>query len=269
MVSVITPTFRRQHYLPGLYRVYAAQTYSPRELLVYDDSPTASDFMLGLRDPSVHYFHLPPGLSIGAKRNWLVERATGRVIAHFDDDDYYAPSYLSTMIALLDESDVATLAGWFLVDCFSGQLLYWDTRTVMNWHYVVGPGLVPQPINLTRLEDRENWLRYQLYGYGFSFVFTKALLPFVHFEDLDKGEDYRFLTACEAAGKRISFGMDRTGIAVHLIHGDNSSRAFPNHRLPWCLFESLAANLNVRRDVLTATRVLPNPPLQPVVKAQH
>ena len=29
--------------------------------------------------------------SLGEKRNWLVQHASGEYVAHFDDDDYYAP----------------------------------------------------------------------------------------------------------------------------------------------------------------------------------
>jgi hypothetical protein len=48
---------------------------------------------------------------VSAKRNWLCERASAPAIAQFDDDDYYAPHYLATMLARLGQSGAAVPAG--------------------------------------------------------------------------------------------------------------------------------------------------------------
>ena len=45
-------------------------------------------------------------LDLGEKRNWLVQHATGDYVAHFDDDDYYAPHYISRMVSQILELDV-------------------------------------------------------------------------------------------------------------------------------------------------------------------
>src|SRR4051794_13447300 len=103
-VSVITPTFGRERYLPSLFRCFAEQTYADRELLVYDDSPHPSPFMTSLADPRVTYRHHPQRLTIGEKRNRLIEQARGEVVAFFDDDDCYAPGYLEAMVAALGDA---------------------------------------------------------------------------------------------------------------------------------------------------------------------
>src|SRR5581483_12155914 len=90
-VSVVTPTYAREKYLPSLHACFSAQTHAERELLVLDDSPAPSAFFRGLADPRVRYLHVPGRLTIGEKRNRLIELATGEAIAFFDDDDYYAP----------------------------------------------------------------------------------------------------------------------------------------------------------------------------------
>jgi hypothetical protein len=46
----------------------------------------------------------------------MVREATGEVIAQFDDDDYYAPDYVATMLARLGTSDLVKLSGWYLFD---------------------------------------------------------------------------------------------------------------------------------------------------------
>ena len=45
-------------------------------------------------------------LNAGEKRNWLAQHATGDYVAHFDDDDYYAPHYISRMVSQILELDV-------------------------------------------------------------------------------------------------------------------------------------------------------------------
>ena len=100
-------------YLAGLYRCFAEQTHPDRELLICDDSPTPSAFFAALSDPTVQYLHSGARLTTGEKRNLLMARATGEVIAFFDDDDHYAPSYLHDMLALLGDADLVKLSGWF------------------------------------------------------------------------------------------------------------------------------------------------------------
>ena len=43
-------------------------------------------------------------MTIGEKRNVAIATASGDFICHFDDDDLYAPSYLATMLAALDDA---------------------------------------------------------------------------------------------------------------------------------------------------------------------
>ena len=52
-------------------------------------------------------------MSLGAKRNWLLERVETELSAHFDDDDYYAPKYLEEMVTRLidNKADFVKLDG--------------------------------------------------------------------------------------------------------------------------------------------------------------
>ena len=40
--------------------------------------------------------------TLGGRRNWMLRNATGEVVLHFDDDDYYAPHYVP--LSSLDHS---------------------------------------------------------------------------------------------------------------------------------------------------------------------
>ncbi len=66
-ISIITPTYGRERYLPSLYRNFAEQTYADRELLIHDDSPLPSPFFTGLHDPRVSYEHTGERATIGRK----------------------------------------------------------------------------------------------------------------------------------------------------------------------------------------------------------
>lgn len=130
LVSVVTPTrASTQHRHRLLYETYAHQTYPRKELVVLDDSPFPSPFFSSLSDPSVKYTHVPGApAALGAKRNALADAAEGTVIAHFDDDDYYAPLYLERMVAELEGSRtwLVKLSGFFSFSCKIGLFGYWD-----------------------------------------------------------------------------------------------------------------------------------------------
>ncbi len=56
-------------------------------------STPVGDLVAGV--PGVRYLQLPQRASIGAKRNLACAEARGELIAHWDDDDWYAPARLS------------------------------------------------------------------------------------------------------------------------------------------------------------------------------
>ena len=116
IASVITPTFGREWVLPTIYRCFNKQTVTDIEWLVLDDSPQPSKFMQSIQDPRVRYEYLDKRITIGEKRNWLVDKSRSDVIVHFDDDDYYSPIYIETMLSKMREgqADFIKLSGFFL-----------------------------------------------------------------------------------------------------------------------------------------------------------
>ena len=104
-ITIICPTYNRPERHANLYAVFNHQNYSDKELLVMDDSAEKSPFFAELQDDRVTYLHLTSSSTIGHKRNLMADIAKGEVIAHFDDDDYYAPDYLQTMLQLIDCAD--------------------------------------------------------------------------------------------------------------------------------------------------------------------
>jgi glycosyltransferase involved in cell wall biosynthesis len=243
-ISVITPTHGRERFLPALYRCFADQAYSDRELLIHDDSPAASAFFSSLRDPRVRYFHSPDRLSVGEKRNFLLQHAQGELVAFFDDDDYYGPTYLAVMAGRLGDADMVKLTGWFALSVPDDALFYWDTSANHPLHYKVGEGPVAF---VTSTQFKPDFVARNSDGYGFSYLFRRSACGTARFPDKNFGEDFVFLGELRAAGRRVAHLDDDQGLCVHILHNRNTSVIFPQYRLPALLaprlFPGLAAYL--------------------------
>jgi glycosyltransferase involved in cell wall biosynthesis len=227
-VSVITPTFGRQRFHPALHAMFAAQQHDAIELLVDDDSPSPSPYFAQLSDPRVRYTHSPVRASIGAKRNRLIERARGAVIVAFDDDDYYAPHYVPTMLAALGNADLVKLAGWYVYSVPERTLYYWDTSAHDAVHFKVGNGPAAEVSSSRFALDA---LQRNLDGYGFSYVFRRAAFERARFPDLNFGEDFAFVAALRSTGARVERIQDEAAVVAHLMHGRTTSMVFPQRRL--------------------------------------
>lgn len=108
-VTLITPTRNRSVFLPLMLRNFRSFDY-PMELIewvIIDDSDTSeAERMqdgLPLSDPRIKYFHYDYHIPIWEKRNLAVEKATGRVIVHMDDDDHYFPESIYAKVMLLNK----------------------------------------------------------------------------------------------------------------------------------------------------------------------
>lgn len=108
LVSVICPTLTsRRCFHPFLWRNFCEQDYDSKELIVIEtgeDGPSPFFHEKQKTDNRLfyRYFRVPENQwSIGLKRNLACYFAAGEVISHFDDDDLYAPCYLSVMVGCL------------------------------------------------------------------------------------------------------------------------------------------------------------------------
>jgi hypothetical protein len=185
-----------------LYEAFAGQDYPHADLWILDDSPGApSPFLSQLSDARVHYLHEPSKrISVGAKRNRLVEASSGAVIAHFDDDDWYHAYYLSRMVERLrsTNSDLVKLAKWNERQARSGQLNEYMSRTHAG-----------------------------LWGYGFTYVYRRFVMTRVSFPEIDRDEDIAFVGGLWRAGLIGTLIHDGVGWVEHLLHDSNMSRREP------------------------------------------
>jgi glycosyltransferase involved in cell wall biosynthesis len=235
-VSVITPTREREAFHPSLYECFQAQSLESRELLVLDDSDHPSPFFSNLSDPRVHYIHSREKMTLGDKRNALVNRAAGEVIAMFDDDDYYAPHYLQTMTDALGEADLVKFIGWYVASVDQRLIFYWDTSHPTAMHYRLwGNQIGYVPMNKLYPSFPQDTFD----GFGFGFVFRRSICDRVKFSPKDTGEDTDFLRDLLRAGGKVHRIHDETCCVLHMEHGHNTSAAFPQFWLPPVLYPRL------------------------------
>ncbi len=230
-VSVITPSYGREALLRLQHRTVLSQSEQNFEWLILDDSPQPSAYFQALTDPRIHYLHQAESrLSIGAKRNLLVEQARSEIIAHFDDDDFYAADYLATMLARIQAgADLSKLSAWFVYTARAAKLGYWDTVTTRGLHFRFSNELI-KPIILSETNSKAFETHYA--GYGFSYVYRKALWRGTPFPEQNANEDYSFVSAALAKGCQLDHFADTHGLCLHILRQDNTSVCYPQYVLP-------------------------------------
>jgi glycosyltransferase involved in cell wall biosynthesis len=238
-VSIITPTRDRERLLPLVYSCVSSQDWPNIEWLIDDDSIDRSPFLDKLDDSRVKYHYEARQRSLGIKRNQLVGRSLGEYIVHFDDDDYYAPSYISQAVASLVRSnaDLRKLTGTFIYDQRYERLFYWDQLEAAKLQFVCKSNL-PLSSRVVNVAVQEKAERHRL-GYGFSYVYKRKVWQAAKFPDWDFAEDLCFMEAAIAKQFRVIFVQDVEGLCLHMIHEANLSGCFPQFMIPTFLLERL------------------------------
>ena len=231
-ISVITPTKNREERLRAMYRCFAAQSWVDKELLILDDSEKRSDYFAHVNDPRVIYRHLSQPLALGEKRNRMIAEARGDIIVHFDDDDLYSPLYLERMLAMAGAADFFTLSAWFAWVEQQDSYWYWDTERILTFRYAVsGAGAVPQ-VRTPTTDIKERGIDLNLWGYGFTYLYKKKVWERGRFPAVNFGEDYVFARKAAEHGFARAVAPDQEGLALHVLHGSNTSQMFPQYAIP-------------------------------------
>jgi len=239
VISITTPTYCRHRLLERQHRIVTAQSEQDFEWLILDDGPEPSPYFQALTDPRIRYHHHAGGrLSIGAKRNWLAERAESPVIAHFDDDDYYAPDYLRTMLERLARhgADMAKFSAWYVYSKRHTQLAYWNTAITGGLAFKMSAEPI-EPLIVSQQDSKRFENHYA--GFGFNYVYRKLVWRDIRFPDLDFAEDYGFAGAAIAAGCRYAHFPDTDGLCLQIMQPEGISIAWPQWLLPDFLLPKL------------------------------
>lgn len=229
-VSIITPTHGRPEFLARAQAYVARQTFRDIEWLVLDDSEAEAETLRP--DARLRYHHSPTRMSIGAKRNRLIENASGEIIVHFDDDDFYHPSYVEMLVQRFSDTqvDLLNLRGWFVYDRRHHFFGYWDLEQVAGPHFCCGPkGVEATMFGPGALHNNE-------LGWGFGYSYRRKVWETQPFQDVNWNEDGLFALAA-----RQQFGLagyhDRSGLCLHLLHTGNTSTCYPQYALPAFMLE--------------------------------
>jgi len=207
LVSCIMPTANRQKYIPFAINHFLKQDYRHKELIIVDDG---KDSIINLipDDVRIKYFYTAPLGKIGVKRNYACERAEGKIIMHWDDDDYFAKDWITKQVHFLLSSG-ADICGVEHVHFFSPVT---DT-------FWVGTSL-----NRNNPNSARKWLN------GATLAYWKSFWAEHPFKDLQTGEDDEFITK---SGANI-FAHDYIDGFVALLHAHNTTVKYfedPKHKL--------------------------------------
>jgi len=242
-ISIATPTYNREQFLPLIYKSIIQQTTPDWEWIIIDDSDRPSEFIKSLNSPNINYHHLSTRLSIGEKRNLCSELAQGKYIAHFDDDEYYAPHYLDSMIKLLElqQSDILKLSGFFIYSKIYHKFAYWNLLEKTGIHYIWSPeAMVVGTIEYANPDLMDNHL-----GYGFSYVYKRSVSQTIQFEPVSFNEDALFIKAAMNIGFKTQLLADDVGLCIHILHMHNTSKCFPQYILPTPIVKRLFSSLPI------------------------
>jgi glycosyltransferase involved in cell wall biosynthesis len=186
------PTRNRRRFVRQAIWYFLRQDYPEKELLVVDDGEdSVSDLVPA--DDRIRYVRLDSRTRLGAKRNVGCELARGEFIAHWDDDDWFAPRRLDMQVAELRRSGVAA--------CGADELLHYRLEAGDAWLCRYGGPDRPSVAGGTLLYRRAAWADHP-------------------FADVDVGEENAFLRALGRDRVRAASG---TPFQVAVIHGSNAA----------------------------------------------
>jgi glycosyltransferase involved in cell wall biosynthesis len=136
-VSVLTVTYNRSRFFPGLIQRYLAQDYplSDMEWLILDDGcdeeqVATKQLLESAGIPNLRYIRAAARAPMGQKLNQLTALCKGDVIVIMDDDDIYPPTRVSSAVNIFVANPSVTIAG-----CSKVYMYFEEDDTI----YVTGP----------------------------------------------------------------------------------------------------------------------------------
>ncbi|MEH7440601.1 glycosyltransferase [Neobacillus drentensis] len=174
MISIICCTIR-QHLMENVFKNYESQVWKEKELIILlnkDDMDIVKWEKRAKESSNVTVCQLKEEVTLGESLNFAIDKAKYPFIAKFDDDDYYAPNYLSrSMDALLKTN--ADVVGKRTI------YMYFEEEKILALHKPAKENqFVKQGIK------------------GATLLFKKKICESVRFPSLNLGEDTAFLKEC-------------------------------------------------------------------------
>lgn len=196
LVSCIMPTANRQKYIPLTINYFLSQNYPNKELIIIDDGKESILSLLP-KDIQIKYFYTEPLGTIGLKRNYACKKASGKIIIHWDDDDWYANDWISKQVNFLLTSGADI--------CGIGNVNFYSTEKNTFW---VGTS-----------KNRNNPASSVPLLNGATLVYWKKFWEQHPFQDLQTGEEKDFI---RNSGAEV-FAHDYINGFVAVLHPYNTT----------------------------------------------
>jgi len=202
-----------------------------------DDSEQPSAYFLAQSDPRIRYHHAHTRQCVGDKRNWCNGQARGAIIAHVDDDEYYAPQYLEYMVNHIEAkgADLVKLSAFFIYSALYDRFAYWDLTEKNGLHFIWSD----QPIAVAHVDEANTIFKDNHLGYGFSYVYLKTVWSTCPFVSVAFNEDAPFVRNALTQSKVVEFVKDEVGLCIHVLHAANTSACFPQYAIPVSLVRTI------------------------------
>merc|ERR550525_863254 len=133
---------------------------------------------------------------------------------------------ISPMIEAMwnQQSDAITLGSWYIFECSSGKFGHVDPMAVCG-------------------EDDADTADHWLYGYGFSYVFSRAAALQNPYPDSSFGEDWKFFEQirlrnlkggkpCLLDPAGVALLHDTCGLCLHTLHATSTSGSYAQREVP-------------------------------------
>jgi glycosyltransferase involved in cell wall biosynthesis len=209
MVTAIMPTRGRKELAQRALDSFFSQTYPNKELIIFDDDedPSFPDEreMERMKGRGVLYrrWRGDKPMSIAQKRNHCARMADGRIIIHFDSDDWSAPDRMADQVRRLEESGLQ-VTGY-------RSMLFYQVETGRAFRY-------SSP--------------FSNYAIGTSLCYFRSWWERFHFDEALKkawGEDNAFVDIakkekqiiCVDAGPLMVARIHEGNTCKKDLHGDN------------------------------------------------
>lgn len=168
-VSVIIPTYNREHLISRSIDSVLNQTYKDFEVIIVDDASTDNTEELIKKEyPTLIYLRLKENMGAAVARNTGLNVARGEYIAFHDSDDEWFPEKLEKQMVVFDKFPEVGVVYTDMLRILEDQGIdYWNSPTVYSGILV-----------------NEQTLDYQVLGIGIqSAVIQKECIEYVGYFD--------------------------------------------------------------------------------------
>jgi hypothetical protein len=164
--------------MDNVFQNYDGQNWKRKELIIIlnqDDMDQNLWKQRAMRSREVIIYQLPEKMTLGECLNYGVKKSRFGIVAKFDDDDYYAPNYLTRQMEAMNNTNADVV-------CKRKVFMYFEKDKTLAVH-------LPE-IGNKKFITTCSGIK------GATLVFKKKIFEKVKFPALNCGEDTIFISNC-------------------------------------------------------------------------